>query len=277
MNETRMDGWTLIFIRELRQPPAVVWSALTDPAQLDQWAPFTADRDLGTPGAAGLTMVDGETRTPLPAEVRLAVAPELLEYTWGEDVLRWELEPAGPGTRLTLRHTLAKPEAAAMVAAGWHLCADVLAKLLDGEPVGVIRGQEAMNHGWEDLRAGYATRFHPTGVRRIIVSVSSLERSLALYRDVLGLTERWRRGEVVMLAAPGNGPEVMLHERPPTAGPAGVAVSYLVADVDAVTAQAEKAGATVVDAPADQPWGERQAVLTDPDGHIFCLVAAVRK
>jgi uncharacterized glyoxalase superfamily protein PhnB len=29
----------------------------------------------------------------------------------------------------------------------------------------------------------------------------------------------------------------------------------------------------VVDPPADQPWGERQAVLTDPDGHVVCLVA----
>jgi uncharacterized protein YndB with AHSA1/START domain/catechol 2,3-dioxygenase-like lactoylglutathione lyase family enzyme len=268
-----MDGWTLIFIRELPQAPAAVWQALTDPAELDQWAPFTADRDLSTPGAAGLTMVDGDTRVPLPAEVRVAIAPQVLEYTWGDDVLRWELEPAGAGTRLTLRHTLAKPETDAMVAAGWHLCIEVLAKLLDGEPVGVIRGREAMKHGWAELRDGYAARFHPTGLRRIIVSVSGLERSLPLYRDVLGLTEKYRRGDVAMLALPGDGPEVMLHQRPPTAGLAGVAVSYLVHDVDAVTALAEKAGATVVDAPADQPWGERQAVLTDPDGHVFCLVA----
>jgi uncharacterized glyoxalase superfamily protein PhnB len=34
-------------------------------------------------------------------------------------------------------------------------------------------------------------------------------------------------------------------------------------------------GAAVIDAPADQPWGERQAVLTDPDGHVVCLVAPV--
>jgi len=40
-----------------------------------------------------------------------------------------------------------------------------------------------------------------------------------------------------------------------------------------VTAAAEKAGATVIDAPADQPRGERQSVLTDPDGHVVCLVA----
>jgi catechol 2,3-dioxygenase-like lactoylglutathione lyase family enzyme len=108
-----------------------------------------------------------------------------------------------------------------------------------------------------------------TGIRRIVVSVADRERSLGLYRDALGLAELYRAGEVVALGVPGV--EVLLHERPPTAG--GVAASFVADDVDAVTAAAEKAGATVVDPPADQPWGERQAVLTDPDGHVFCLVS----
>ncbi|MFF5288235.1 VOC family protein [Paractinoplanes globisporus] len=108
------------------------------------------------------------------------------------------------------------------------------------------------------------------GVRRIIVSVADLDRALALYRDALGFAETYRSGDIVTLAGPL---ELMLHQRPPTPGPAAVAVSFVVDDVDAVTAAAEKAGATVLDAPADQPWGERQAVLTDPDGHVFCLVA----
>jgi uncharacterized protein YndB with AHSA1/START domain len=164
MNEASMDGRTLIFVRELPQPPARVWRALTDPAELDRWAPFTADRDLGAPGPAELTLVDGDDRTLLPAEVRLVVEARLLEYTWGDDVLRWELEPAGAGTRLTLRHTLADPELDAMVAAGWHLCTDVLAKLLAGEPAGVIRGRAALRHGWEELRAGYVARFHPAPI-----------------------------------------------------------------------------------------------------------------
>lgn len=153
------DAWTLIFLRDLRHPPGVVWQALTDPAELDQWAPFTATRNLGAVGDTTLTMVDGDTRMPLSATVRTAIEPRLLEYTWGDDVLRWELEPTEDGTRLTLRHTLAKPGMDAMVAAGWHLCLAVLARLLAGEPVGVIRGQDAMNHGWEQLRAGYAAKF----------------------------------------------------------------------------------------------------------------------
>jgi predicted enzyme related to lactoylglutathione lyase len=113
------------------------------------------------------------------------------------------------------------------------------------------------------------------GVRRIIISVADRQRSLALYRDVLGLTEKYSAGAMTMLAIPGSDAELLLHERPPTAGPAGVAVSFTVDDVDVVSAAAEKAGATVVDAPADQPWGERQSVLTDPDGHVFCLVGGL--
>ncbi|WP_328367991.1 VOC family protein [Micromonospora zamorensis] len=110
------------------------------------------------------------------------------------------------------------------------------------------------------------------GLRRIIVSVADRERALALYRDALGLTEKYSAGEMVALAVPDSGVELLLHERPPTPGLAGVAVSFLVSDVDAATAAAVKAGAQVVDAPADQPWGERQSVLTDPDGHVICLV-----
>jgi uncharacterized protein YndB with AHSA1/START domain len=152
------DAWTLIFIRELRHAPVAVWAALTDPAELDRWAPFAAARDLGTTGETALTMIDGDTRLELPATVRVAVRPELLEYTWGDDLLRWELEPSGAGTRLTLRHTLAKPGMEAMVAAGWHLCLAVLQRLLDGDPVGVIRGQAALGHGWAELRDAYAEK-----------------------------------------------------------------------------------------------------------------------
>ena len=43
-------GWTLVFVRELQHPPERVWDALTEPAQVSAWAPFTSDRDLGRLG-----------------------------------------------------------------------------------------------------------------------------------------------------------------------------------------------------------------------------------
>jgi uncharacterized protein YndB with AHSA1/START domain len=153
------DLWTLVFVRELRHSPDTVWQALTDPAELDQWAPFRAAADLAKPGDTTLTMIDGDTTMDMPATVLVADPPTLLEYTWGDDRLCWTLEPSGTGTRLILRHTLATPGMEAMVAAGWQICVAVLARLLDGDPVGVIRGSDATAYGFERLRDGYAQRF----------------------------------------------------------------------------------------------------------------------
>src|ERR1700742_3468186 len=102
--EVRKDGdkWTLILVRELRHPPAKVWEALTDPAQLREWSPFDADRSLASVGAARLTTVGTPKPMVSETEVTRADAPKLLEYQWGGNDLRWQLEPLGDGTRLTL-------------------------------------------------------------------------------------------------------------------------------------------------------------------------------
>ena len=126
-------------------------------------SPFTADRDLGTFGEATLTMVDGETREDLAAEVTRAERPTLLEYTWGPDRVRWELAPTESGTRLTLRHTVGDDDLIPKIAAGWHLCLDVAERLLVGDPVGPIRGEDAKNYGWDDLRDAYAERLGSSG------------------------------------------------------------------------------------------------------------------
>jgi uncharacterized protein YndB with AHSA1/START domain len=152
------DGWTLVFVRELRHPPEKVWAALTQPAQLQKWSPYTADRDLGALGDATLTMIDGDTTEDLPASVSRAEPPLLLEYTLGTDRLRWELAATDSGTRLTLRHTLKDRDWVPKVAAGWHICLVVAEQQLDGQPIGPIRGEDARNYGWDELRAAYAEK-----------------------------------------------------------------------------------------------------------------------
>lgn len=152
------DRWTLVFVRDLPHPSGKVWAALTDPAQLNEWAPFTASRDLGSLGDATLTMIDGDAAEDLPASVRRAEPPTLLEYTWGSDLLRWELAPIDRGTRLTLRHTVQDRAWVPKVAAGWHLCLAVAEHLLDGRPVGPIRGENARNYGWDALQSAYAQK-----------------------------------------------------------------------------------------------------------------------
>jgi uncharacterized protein YndB with AHSA1/START domain len=152
------DRWRLIFTRTLRHPPERVWAALTDPQQLPAWAPFTADRPLDRVGDIVLTMIDGEKREDMPSTVLRVEPPHLLEHTWDTDLLRWELRPAPPGTRLTLRHTIAERSWVPKVAAGWHLCLVVAERLLDGDPVGPVTGEAAAEHGWAELRDGYADR-----------------------------------------------------------------------------------------------------------------------
>jgi uncharacterized protein YndB with AHSA1/START domain len=151
------EKWTLILVRELRHPPAMVWQALTDPAQLSEWAPFDADRSLAAVGPVKLSTVG----TPQVSEstVKRAEPPTLLEYNWGGQDLRWELESQGGGTRLTLWHNIDRGFIA-WGAAGWHVCFDVLERLLAGAPVGRIVGPEAMKfRGWQQLTKEYAKQF----------------------------------------------------------------------------------------------------------------------
>ena len=154
------ERWTLVFVRELRHAPETVWSALTDPAQLKQWAPFDADRNLGSAGSARLTMAGGppDETEEMPIEVRTAERPRLLEYTWGGDLLRWELQPTAQGTRLTLHHTVEDKSWLSKVCAGWHICLDVAERMLQGRPIGRIAAEEARKHGWDELENAYAKK-----------------------------------------------------------------------------------------------------------------------
>ena len=160
------DAWTLVLVRELHHPPSKVWQALTDPAQLREWAPFDADRNLDTTGPAKLSTVAAPTPQVSETRVKRAEAPRLLEYSWGGNDIRWELEPLATGTRLTLWHNIDR-KFISMGAAGWHICFDVLDRFLSGHPIGRIVGGEAMKFEWRRLNAEYAKQFgvkepHPT-------------------------------------------------------------------------------------------------------------------
>jgi uncharacterized protein YndB with AHSA1/START domain len=158
----RKDGekWTLILARELRHSPEKVWQALTDPAQLCEWAPFDADRSLATAGATvKLTTVGAPAPRITETRVVQADAPEVLEYDWGDYDIRWELEGTGLGTRLTLWHDIDR-RFISMGAAGWHICFDVLDHLLSGTPIGRLAGGDALKFaGWQRLNAEYAQQF----------------------------------------------------------------------------------------------------------------------
>jgi len=147
------EKWTLILVRELRHLPEKVLEALTDPAQLREWAPFVTDGSLGAVGTVKLTWVGRPT--PIETKVTRVEAPKALEY--GD--MRWELEAAGGGTRLTLWHKIDR-RFISWGAAGWHISFDVLDRLLAGQPIGSIAGVDAMKFaGWQRLVAEYSKQF----------------------------------------------------------------------------------------------------------------------
>jgi uncharacterized protein YndB with AHSA1/START domain len=158
----RKDGekWTLVLVRELRHSPEKVWRALTDPAHLREWAPFDVDRSLGMVGTTvKLTAVGAPAPRVSETTVTRADAPKVLEYNWGGADIRWELEAFAGGTRLTLWHNIDR-RFISMGAAGWHVCFDVLAHLLNGTPIGrIVGGQATTFGGWQRLNAEYAKQF----------------------------------------------------------------------------------------------------------------------
>ena len=154
--QVQKDGekWTLILVRELRHSPEKVWQALTDPVHLREWAPFEADGSIGTAGmTVKLTWVG--TGTSVETTVTRADAPKVLEY----NDIRWKLEAFGGGTRLTLWHNIDR-RFISWGAAGWHICLDVLDRLLSGSPISRIAGADAMKFGgWQRLNTEYAQQF----------------------------------------------------------------------------------------------------------------------
>lgn len=105
---------------------------------------------------------------------------------------------------------------------------------------------------------------------RVLYRPVDYERSVAFYRDVLGLHiyREWGSGTVFFL---GGG----LLELSRSAGPVTddkLTFWLQVRDVDAEFARLAAAGVEVVEAPVDEPWGLREARLRDPDGLMLVLV-----
>jgi lactoylglutathione lyase len=114
-----------------------------------------------------------------------------------------------------------------------------------------------------------------------IVYVSDLERSIAFYRDVVGLPFRFAsesyaefetEGAKFALYARSHLPELIAREVPlgDAPWPQGE-VAFLVDDVDAEHERLLAAGANVLTPPTERPWGERTIHLLDPDGFVVEL------
>lgn len=128
------DKGRVTFVRELKHSRAKVWRAVTEPEQLKVWFPTTIEGDRET--GAALTF-----RFPFPDAPVLEGTmincdpPALMEFIWGGDHLRIELEEidGGAGTRMTLVDTFDEYEKSARDSAGWHACLDRMTADLNGD------------------------------------------------------------------------------------------------------------------------------------------------
>ena len=111
-----------------------------------------------------------------------------------------------------------------------------------------------------------------------ILNASDLATSARWYQEALGFRP------IFTMSGPGGTPllvhlrwmkyaDVLLGTRPVAPGPRGLGVtlsfSATLAErtVDAIAAQAQAAGATIVQPPTDMPWNARECTIADPDGY----------
>jgi uncharacterized glyoxalase superfamily protein PhnB len=111
-----------------------------------------------------------------------------------------------------------------------------------------------------------------------IVEVPDVDAALAFYRDALGGVVEYQfppEGEPVYLAlrVGRSSLGIGLTETPLPAG--SVMIWFYVDDVDRVTAELAGNGATIVEEPADQAWGERTALIRDPFGTRLWIASAI--
>jgi len=145
----------LRFTRKLPHSRDKVWRALTEPEHLAAWFPTTIEGERAA-GAQLRFSFPNDEAPPFEGEMITYDPPSILEFRWGEDLIRFEIAPDGDGSMLTLLDTLDARGKAARDAAGWHVKLDVLASYLAGKDIA-----DDESDLWKPLNADYAERFGP--------------------------------------------------------------------------------------------------------------------
>lgn len=108
-----------------------VWRALVDPESVADWFPakVEGERRAGAPLRFVFSADEGPTLT---GAYSVFEPPRLLELSWADDVLRWELTPTNEGCSLLFTTTVSQRSNAPRDATGWDGCLDNLQAVLEG-------------------------------------------------------------------------------------------------------------------------------------------------
>jgi uncharacterized protein YndB with AHSA1/START domain len=162
---TTDDRPALSFERRLAHPVDVVWRAITESEGLEQWFPSKVVVDELRPGSE-MTFEFEHMPLDAPSTMTGRVTeydpPRRFAFDWGEDHLRFELEPLPGEDACLLRLTvlLESREKASRDSAGWHVCLDRLERLLGGEDGPPAIGATG---DWRELYDEYQRRGVPAG------------------------------------------------------------------------------------------------------------------
>jgi predicted enzyme related to lactoylglutathione lyase len=117
----------------------------------------------------------------------------------------------------------------------------------------------------------------------VVLRVSDLDRSAALYRDGFGLVfhfadhegdDMWTSGRHAATTwETGAFLHFALYQSKDGTATTGAQIAFRVNDLETAHQRAVDAGAEVVHEPKSQPWG-RSARYLDPDGNVIELTAA---
>ena len=121
------------FERHMKHPVEDVWAYLTDNDKLPKWFPELRVDELREGGVLKFDMGNGIHEEMKITELKME---SVLEYTWADDMVRFELSPETEGCNLVLNEKLNKiTEHTPRDLAGWHVCLDVIHALLDGRTI----------------------------------------------------------------------------------------------------------------------------------------------
>jgi uncharacterized protein YndB with AHSA1/START domain len=154
------DRSALTFARRLAHPVERVWRAVTEPSELAHWFPSAVSGDM-TPGGTLTFEFPGGEMPPMEGEVIELDPPRTLAFTWGDDMLRIELEPVDEGCVLHFVVLFDEAERASRDAAGWHVCLDQLEQHLGGAQTDAPTSEPTDD--WRALYDAYQRRGLPAG------------------------------------------------------------------------------------------------------------------
>ncbi|KAA9023633.1 SRPBCC family protein [Niallia endozanthoxylica] len=127
------NGYLAQFERYYHHSIEEVWAYLTENDLLNKWFSELHIEALKKGGLIKFDMGDGtfEEMTITNLEHHA-----VLEFTWGEDIVRFELQKKADGCRLILKEKLQTiTNHTPKDLAGWHICLDVIQALLDGQTI----------------------------------------------------------------------------------------------------------------------------------------------